>query len=133
MRFREFVAFASIVLLGCCVLATGARACFFTYTPTANGFCDGCKYEAFIAVGRNEACERNSIPPGNGQRALVVEYLDARIVERAKHGVGGASGTTIGYKPDKDYVGSDEFVKVVVYRQNGKLGRYTVRYLVTVK
>jgi hypothetical protein len=132
MRCREFVAVASIVLFACCPFATGARACVATYNQT-NSFCDGCKYQASILVSRNETCERYNAQPALGHAAIIVEFIDGRIAERAKHGVAGANGNVVAYKPDKDYVGSDEFVKEVVFRQNGKLGRYQVRYFVTVK
>src|ERR1700677_2317953 len=130
MSFRKSIAFASSIPLACCLLATGARACVYTYIASSNGgFCDGCQYEATMTLSRNEACERPVSQPGRGGAGIVVQYLDSRIAVRAKHGIAGASGNTVAYKPDKDYVGNDEYVKETVFRQNGKLGRYKVHYL----
>ncbi len=128
MRILRLIVAAQFV----CFLATTAQACNYSYTQTANGFCNHCLYEATIDVARNETCERHSIAPGRGTTNVTVEYIDARISERAKHGIAGANGNVIAYHPNKDYVGKDDFVKEVVYRQNGQIGRYSVRYFVTV-
>jgi hypothetical protein len=132
MRFRQFIALSSSIPLACCLLATDARACVVT-TLGVTGYCDRCKYETTMILSRNEACEKFAIPVGRGGSGTVVQYIDSRIAERAKHGVAGVSGNVVAYKPDKDYVGRDDFVKEMVFRQSGKLGRYTVRYLVTVQ
>jgi hypothetical protein len=131
MRFRQFITFASIVPLACCLMATGARACFWTVASPSGGFCDGCQYVASIVLSRNETCERYSVTPQRS--AIVIALIDSRIDVRAKHGIAGANGNMVAYEPDKDYVGPDEFVKEVVFRQNDKLGRFKVRYLITVK
>jgi hypothetical protein len=86
-----------------------------------------------MVLSRNEACEKPVTQPGRNGSGVMVQYIDSRVAVRAKHGIAGVSGNTVAYKPDKDYVGTDEFVKEMVFRQNGKLGRYKVRYIVTVK
>lgn len=131
MRLGKVLTFASAIPLAFSLLGTAARACQWSYTPTASGFCDQCQYEATISLSRNETCERSSVTQWGSN--LITEYIDSRISVRAKHGVAGANGNVVAYQPSKDYVGNDEFTKESVYRQNGKLGRYSVRYSVTVK
>ena len=102
------------------------------FAEVTNGYCDGCQYKGTIDTGRNQDCERAFQQPGVRKNEDVV-YLGARILQRAKHGIAGASGATVAYHPNKDFVGTDQFVLEMSYKQNGKPGKFTARYDVNVK
>src|SRR5579872_7187107 len=110
---------------------TAQAACFVPGLPSVTtDYCDGCRYETVIVLDHNEICERAAAQPG---RTSEVEYLGIRIVQKAKHGIAGANGVTIAYQPSKDYVGTDDFVTEMTYRENGKTSKFTVHYSVTIK
>jgi hypothetical protein len=59
--------------------------------------------------------------------------LGHRVIQRAKHGVGGISGAVMAYAPGKGFVGKDEFTVQVDYRQGSDTGKFTVHWNVTVQ
>src|SRR5579871_492973 len=90
-------------------LPTAAATCYATgFSAATGGYCDGCQYHGVLTTGRNEPCDKQFQQPGSGAAADIV-YLGARISQKAKHGLAGAGGNAVAYRPDKDYVGSDEF------------------------
>ena len=118
-------------VIPCVLAATASATCLMPLLKTDNRYCDGCRYEGTIGLNHNETCERVSqVPQILG---LDYQYVDSRIIQRAKHGIAGANGATIAYQPAKDFVGTDDFVMEMTYRENGKLGKYTAHYVVTVK
>ena len=133
MNRRLSVVLPTITATITCFVATTASAdCYMPALNTPAGYCDGCRYEGTMDLHKNETCERVlGIPKGN--YTVDAEYLSSRIVERAKHGIAGANGTTIAYQPAKDYVGADDFVMEMSFRQNGKAGKFTVHYAAMVR
>jgi hypothetical protein len=97
---------------------------------SSNTFCNGCRYEGSLIVTHDQACERPYKPNPNGR---VIEFLGNRVVQRAKHGIAGASGNTFAYQPTKGYVGPDDFVVEVAYRQDRDVGKFFVHFAVTVQ
>ena len=83
-----------------------------------------------MAVVRDQACERPYRP---GPNTPTIEFLGNRVVQRAKHGIAGASGSTFAYQPSKGYVGPDDFAVEVAYRQGGSAGKFVVHFSVTVQ
>lgn len=100
------------------------------FNPTTDGFCNGCRYEGSMAVTRDQACERPYRPHPRGPS---VEIVSNRVSQRARHGIAGVNANTMAYKPAKGYVGPDEFVVEVAYRQNGQPGKFYVHFAVTVQ
>jgi len=121
--------FASV----CCWLWAGVAhgECNSSYfNPSPNGFCNGCRYESRMIVTRDTACERPYRPFATGR---IVEIVSNRVVQRARHGIAGASGNTFAYRPEKGYVGPDEFVVEAAYRQDKDAGKFYVHFTVTVQ
>jgi hypothetical protein len=100
------------------------------FNPTPNGFCNGCRYEGSMVVTRDQACERPYRPHPKGP---ATEIVGNRIVQRARHGIAGISTNTMAYKPNPGYVGRDEFVVEVAYRQANEPGKFYVHFAVTVQ
>ena len=63
----------------------------------------------------------------------MVEFFGNRIVQRAKHGIAGANGTTFAYQPSKGYTGTDDFAVEVDFRQGKETGKFVVHFAVTVQ
>ena len=97
---------------------------------TSGSFCNNCVYEGSMVVTHDQACERPYRPNPN---MPVIAFLSNRVVQRAKHGIAGANGTTFAYMPTKGYVGSDDFVVEVSYRQQATDGKFRVHFSVTVQ
>ena len=93
----------------------------------SNNFCNGCRYEAQMIVTRNEACHRPYRAPAP------IEQTDHRVVKRALHGIAGLNGNTFAYMPNKDFVGKDDFLIEVLFRQNQHYVRFFVHWNVTVQ
>lgn len=102
-------------------IATCRAACNSPGFNTSGNFCDNCKYEGSIVVEHDRPCERPYRPNPN---ATPVEFLNNRIVQRAKHGIAGVNGTTFAYAPSNGYVGADEFTVQVAYRQGNNTGKH---------
>ena len=100
------------------------------FNRSPNGFCNGCRYEGSMVVTRDTACERPYRPYSGGR---AVEIVSNRIVQRARHGIAGASGNTFAYQPQKGYVGTDDFLVEVAYRQDKEAGKFFVHFTVTVQ
>ena len=96
---------------------------------TSGNFCNNCVYEGSMVVSHDQACERPYRPGPNNS----MEFLGNRIVQRARHGIAGASGTVFAYQPAKGYVGPDDFVVEVSYRQRAEAGKFRVHFSVTVQ
>jgi hypothetical protein len=92
-------------------------------------FCNGCRYQATMTTSRDQVCERPYRPNGTP----TVQILGHRVIQRAKHGVGGINGLTMAYAPGKGFVGKDEFTVQVDYRQGPDMGKFTVHWNVTVQ
>ena len=67
-------------------------------------FCNNCRYEAVLTVGRDQACERLYRPNGPAHAAIVGN----RVVQRARHGMAGVNGNVLAYQPSKSYVGQEK-------------------------
>jgi len=132
MRMRSFAALLSMAVLWCLALTTARAECNIPWFVTTS-YCDGCQYDGTITLNRNETCERAFQQPGARGPAGDVLYLASRIIQRARHGIAGASGNVVAYRPAKDYVGTDDFVMKMTFNQYGKLGKFTTHYAVTVK
>ena len=100
------------------------------FNPSPNGFCNGCRYEGSMVVTRDTACERPYRPYATGR---LVQIVGNRVVQRARHGIAGASGNTFAYKPENGYVGPDDFMVEVAYRQENQSGKFFVHFTVTVQ
>jgi len=100
------------------------------FNPTTNGFCNGCRYEGSLTVTRDQPCERPYRPHPRGP---AIEIVSNRIAQRARHGIAGVSANTLAYKPNKGYVGPDEFVVEVAYRQGSEPGKFFVHFAVAVQ
>jgi hypothetical protein len=132
MNWQLSVLLSSVITVISGAQTTPASAtCLMPLLSTNNRYCDGCRYEGTISLNHNETCERVSQVPQTA--GMDYQYVDSRIIQRAKHGVAGANGATIAYQPAKDFVGTDDFAMEMTYRENGKLGKYTAHYVVTVK
>jgi hypothetical protein len=120
-----------IVSLAWLALTLPARAtCVAPPFNSSQSLCNGCRYEGGMRMLRDEVCERGYTPPMNGP---AIEIIGNRVVQRAKHGVAGVSGTVIAYAPAKGYAGKDEFTVEVAFRQNRETGKFTVHWDVTVQ
>jgi len=94
-------------------------------------WCNNCRVEGAMATGRDEPCVRAFNP--RAQSTTMVELLAARISQKAQHGVAGSNLTSFAYAPAKGFVGRDEFVVEVSYRQGKETGKVYVHFDVTVK
>lgn len=83
-----------------------------------------------MVVVRDQACERPYRPNPN---APGVSFFGNRVVQRAKHGIAGANGSTFAYQPSKGYVGPDDFAVEVTYRQGRDNGKFVVHFAVAVQ
>jgi hypothetical protein len=92
-------------------------------------FCNGCTYEGAMMLNRDQPCERPYMPAGPNP----MQVLGNRVVQRAKHGIAGANGNTFAYAPSRGYVGSDEFIVEVSYRQGTEQGKFRVHWSITVQ
>ena len=129
-NWRLSVPLLSLAATISCLFPQSALAvCLMPWISIGNRYCDGCRYESTISLNRNETCERASKSPGTSD----VAYLGSRIIQKAKHGIAGANGAVIAYQPTKDFVGTDDFVMEMSFRQSGVAGKYTAHYVVTVK
>ena len=63
---------------------------------------------------------------------VALELKNHRIVQRARHGIAGVSGLAMAYTPAKGYVGKDEFLVEVDFRQGMASGKFYVHCNVTV-
>ena len=127
---RKFAALPGLAVAALCLAGPSAHAACFASNllPTAGmTLCDGCRYQGALSMDKNETCERPALSYGN------MQFHGGRIIERAKHGVAGASGTIVAYQPAKNYVGPDEFVVEITGKKDDAPVKYTVRYVVTVK
>lgn len=101
---------------------------------TTSSWCNGCTYEGSMIVQRDQPCERPYRPNlGSSASAQVIEFFDNRIIKRAQHGIAGVEGNTLAYAPAKGYVGSDEFIVLMNYRQGKEVGKFQVHFSVTVQ
>jgi hypothetical protein len=116
----------------CCLWAVAARAeCNSPgFNPSPSGFCNNCRYEGSMTVTRDTACERPYRPYSGGR---AVQIVSNRVVQRARHGIAGASGNTFAYKPATGYVGPDDFTVEVAYRQDNEAGKFFVHFAVKVQ
>jgi hypothetical protein len=100
------------------------------FNRSPSGFCNNCRYEGSMVVTHDTACERPYRPHTSGR---TVQIVSNRVVQRARHGIAGASGNVFAYKPEKGYVGSDDFTVEVAYRQDNEAGKFFVHFAVTVQ
>src|SRR5215468_6055154 len=115
-RMSKRIALGVLASVGCLWASVAYGECNSSYfNPSPSGFCNGCRYESRMVVTRDTACERPYRPYATGR---VVEIVSNRVVQRARHGIAGASSNTFAYKPEKGYVGPDEFVVEAAYRQD---------------
>lgn len=133
MIFRTFgltfaLAVASLLLT---VRLADAECIAPGFNPSGR-FCHGCRYEGTMTTPHDQVCERPytpKAPPGTP----VVQITGHRVIQRAKHGIAGVSGLVMAYAPDKGFVGKDEFIVEIDYRQGSETGKYTVHWNVTVQ
>jgi hypothetical protein len=92
-------------------------------------FCNNCRYEATLAIGRDQACHRPYRPVG----PTPAQILGNRVVQRAKHGIAGTNGNMFAYQPSKGYAGPDDFAVEVSYKQGSETGKFVVHFTVTVQ
>jgi len=129
----RFVALsAGLALLGV-LPAPAVAACSAPGFNPSNKFCDGCSYEAYMTLGHDQVCERPYLANGNPNSNSMLQIHDHRLLQRAKHGVAGLNATTMAYHPDKGYVGPDDFLIEVLYRETGHYGKFKVHWNVTVQ
>ena len=114
-----------------CALAAQAD-CLSPGFNTSGTFCNGCKYEGSMTMARDQTCERAYHPPPQ-TKDIPPEFLSNRVVQRAKHGVAGANANSFAYAPSKGYVGQDDFVVEVAYRQGKDTGKFSVHWHVVVQ
>src|SRR5690349_956463 len=87
-------------------------------------WCNNCRFEGAMVTGRDEPCVRAFNPNNaNSRGSQVAELLAARISQKAKHGVAGSNLNSFAYAPAKGFVGRDDFVVEVSYRQNTEAGK----------
>jgi hypothetical protein len=126
---------AAIVGLGVLALVSmpwsAQAACMSPGFNPSGIFCNNCRYEGTMVVGRDQACERTYQPPPNLRETIA--FFSNRVVKRAQHGIAGANGNTFAYMPSKGYVGRDEFVVEVAYRQGQTTGKFSVHWSITVQ
>jgi hypothetical protein len=127
----RIVALLLAAIAGWLVPALARAECIAPGFNTSGQFCNGCRYEGTMSTSRDQVCER----PYRGQAATgpVMEVIGHRLVQRAKHGIAGISGTTMAYAPAQGYVGKDEFTVEVDYRQGSDKGKFYVHWNVTVQ
>jgi hypothetical protein len=118
-----------VVTVGALVGGAARAECTSPGFNPSGHFCNGCSYEGTMVISHDQACERPYRPNGN----TPIEFLSNRVVQRARHGIAGANGTTFAYMPTKGYVGSDDFAVEVTYRQQGDAGKFRVHFRVTVQ
>jgi hypothetical protein len=92
-------------------------------------WCNDCRTDGTLAVSRDQPCER----PFRLKATDNVEMIAIRISERAKHGVAGSNGSMIAYAPSKGFVGHDDFVIEIRYRQRTDAGKAFVHFAVSVQ
>jgi hypothetical protein len=112
------------------VAAAHAQCVAPPFNPSGN-FCNGCRYEGIMGTSRDQPCERPYNQGGN--MTIALELRNHRIVQRAKHGIAGVSGLAMAYTPDKGYVGKDDFLVEVDFRQGTASGKFYVHWNVTVE
>ncbi len=88
-----------------------------------------------MITSRGQACERPYQPTAFGGASAVntMVVLSNRVVQRAKHGVAGASGTTWAYQPAPGFVGTDDFATEARFQRGNETITFTVHWTVTVK
>jgi hypothetical protein len=99
----------------------------------SNKFCDGCSYEAYMTLGRDQVCVRPYLANGNANSNSMLQIYDHRLLQHAKHGIAGLNATTMAYSPAKGFVGSDDFLIEVLYRETGHYGKFKVHWNVSVQ
>lgn len=97
--------------------------------------CNGCRYEGAMSTSRGQACERPYQPsaPGGAGAINTVVVVSNRVVQRAKHGIAGASATTWAYQPGPGFVGTDDFVTEARFQRGNETITFTVHWTVTVQ
>jgi hypothetical protein len=99
------------------------------FNPSSN-FCNGCRYETSLVTAHDQACARPYRPHAS---ARDIEFINSRIVQRARHGVARVSANILTYRPAKAYSGPDDFVVEATYRQGQAAGKFYVHFAVTVQ
>ncbi len=84
-----------------------------------------------MSMARDQTCARVYNPGGAAVKPMSI--LSNRVIQRARHGIAGANGNTFAYSPNKGFVGTDEFVVEVAYKQGSENGKFTVHWNVTVQ
>ena len=121
------------VVIAVLIVPAVARAeCISPGFNPSGHFCDGCTYEGSMSLSKDQTCTRVYTGAGPSSQNRVALY-DHRLIERARHGIAGLNGNTFAYAPAKGYVGKDEFIIEVLYRQDGKYGKFRVHWNVTVQ
>ena len=111
------------------VPAWAAAECISPGFNPGGRFCDDCTYEGSMMLSHDQVCERPYNPSSNNP----IEIMGNRIVRRAAHGIAGVNANTFAYSPNKGFVGRDEFLVEVRYRQGGRSGKFFVHWNVTVQ
>ena len=130
MRFGRAVRAAAVAsgwLLS--AMTTHAECVSPGFNPTGR-LCSGCRYEGHMSMAQDQTCERPYRPNSANSAAI----LSNKLVRPAKHGIAGTNNNTFAYKPGQGYVGKDDFVVEVTFRdlQDNKVGKFQVHWNIDV-
>ena len=129
MRLVQTFAKVSLGIIGGLFPVYAEADCISPGFNPGSKFCDDCTYEGSMMLSHDQVCER----PYNPSSSSPIEIMSNRIVHRAKHGIAGVNGNTFAYSPAKGFVGQDEFLVEVRYKQAGQSGKFFVHWTITVR
>jgi hypothetical protein len=122
---NKFRPMAFVLAMGFLLPAAAARGeCLYRYSSTGP-FCNGCQYEVSLTMDRDGTCVHERPPQQQ-------EFLGDRIIRRAQHGIAGVNGSTTAYRPNKGFVGTDEFTYSVKFRQGSETGTFIAHWTIVV-
>ena len=131
MTSKRFPLGFGLLALWLVMPTAGHAECVSPGFNPSGSFCNGCKYEGAMSMSRDQTCERVYNPGGAAINPMSI--LSNHVIQRARHGIAGANGNTFAYSPNKGFVGTDEFVVEVAYKQGNENGKFTVHWNVTVQ
>jgi hypothetical protein len=91
--------------------------------------CNGCRYEGSMSTTRDHACDRPWITDASD----TIMITSNRVIQRAKHGIAGASANTWAYQPARGFVGTDDFTTEAHFKRDNETGSFVVHWTVTVQ
>lgn len=135
MRFRTLLLSCALAGAGLSATLPARAECVSQGFAPGGTLCNGCRYEGSMSVSRGHACERPYRPtaPGGMGALSTTVIVSNRVVQRAKHGIAGASSNTWAYQPAPGFVGTDDFTTEARFQTGGQTGTFTVHWTVTVQ